>query len=936
MIKSLPLKCKRKVLGHNNMKTKTIFWLSLAITAISVSLVGCRSSHTSKTSSSSSEESVESSDSNGGKKSSSGNSSHNGKFEADFSTKQEAFDNANEVTEHICEEGMILLKNRNYALPLNARAKVSVFGKNSVNLVYGGSGSAAPSGGERKTIFDSLDSEDIIYNQALKEFYESSSSGSGRSNYPEYSNGDGIQTLRTGETPISDYPAKVENSYSDYSDAAIVVLSRVAGENWDLPRVAYDNPDRHYLELDNNERDLLRHIGESNKFSKIVILINSSNYIDLGFLEERTSPSEYNDFGKYVDACIVIGSPGANGIMALGKILSGKVNPSGRTVDTIYTHYYLDPTWQNFGGNFTNNGDAYIKENGRASGYYSVEYEENIYLGYRYYETCGDIDGEAWYNDNVVYPFGYGLSYTTFDQEIVNVSTLVSSPLYAYELFDVQIRVENTGFVAGKQVVQLYAEAPYFYGIEKPYKVLVGFAKTKVLAPLETEVLTITVNPYDFASFDSQDKNFNGFMGYELEAGTYIFHAGTDAHHDFATFEKTLVNDEIFYRDPYTNETVVPLFQETTDHMEQGQNMSRMNMSETFPISITDEERTVSDNFINMLKVKETNNDEEYTIMPTTGASNGLSLKDLAYRDYEDPIWEDFIDQFTFEEMLKLFNEGCYSTARIERLGIPKTTSADGPAGLVSFLGNLEVYGTCYYCSECLVAQTYNLELAYKEGKAIGNECLIGNEKGDGRPYTNWYAPRVNLHRSPFSGRNTESYSEDPFLTGKFAAQVINGVQEKGVNAVVKNFALNEQETHRADNGIATWCDEQAMRELYLKPFEYAVKEGGARGVMSSFNRVGYEWAGGSYRLLTLILRNEWGFRGFVTSDFNTSSYMDAKQMLYAGGDLNLCGSEACKLITDTKAGASVSTSNPKDVMLLRRATKNICYALANSNIAEF
>ena len=860
-------------------------------------------------------------------------------FEQDFNTKQEAFDNANNVVKEICEEGMVLLKNKDEALPLTEnKPHVSVFGKNSVKLVYGGSGSAAPGDGERKTIFDSLTAAGIEYNKDLKSFYESKASGSGRSANPAMEHGD-IATLKTGETPYDSYTDAVKNSYSDYGDAAIVVFSRIAGENWDLPRVAEDNPNRHYLELDNNERELLRKLGESNQFKRIVILMNGSNYIDLGFLEERTNPTDYNDFGKYVDSAIVIGSPGANGIMALGEILAGKVTPSGHTVDTVYTRYNEDPTWQNFGGNFTKGGDAYLKAaDGNKTGYFLVEYEENIYSGYRYYETAdfeaknGRYDGFD-YDKSVVYPFGHGLSYTTFEESIVNVTSLQTSPLKATEKFEVSIKVKNTGNkYSGKDVVQLYVTAPYSAnGIEKAHKVLVGFAKTKLLEPGKEDTVKITVDPYDFASFDSRDKNSNSFKGWELEKGEYIFHVAKDAHHDIATFVKTLAEDYKFEKDPITGYEVKPLFDEVTAHMDKGQNMSRNDMKGTFPVTITDDERKVDNAFLKTLRVKNTNNTEEYTEMPITNAEITVDFKSLAGKEYDDPLWEEFLNQMTFDEMLKLFNEGCYSTVDIGRLGIPKTTSADGPTGMVAFLGDPSVYGCCYYCSECLLAQTYNIDLAAKQGNAIGNECLIGNEKGDGMGYPGWYAPGVNIHRSPFSGRNTEYYSEDPFLNGKFAAQVIKSVQEKGVYANVKHYALNDQETNRSANGIATWCDEQAMREIYLKPFEFAVKEGKTHGLMTSFNRIGVEWAGGSYRLVTTILRNEWGFRGSVICDFHTDSYMDSRQMLYAGGDLNLCSTEDCKLRTDDRYGAPISASDIKDVSLLRKSAHNNLYAIANS-----
>ena len=852
-------------------------------------------------------------------------------FEQDFATKEEAFENGNAVTKEICEEGMVLLKNADDTLPLQQNAKVSVFGKNSVNLVYGGSGSAAPGDGERATIFDSLEEAGFEYNPTLKSFYEGSSSGSGRSKNPSMDSG-GASTLKTGETPISSYGANITSSYNDYKDAAIVVFSRIAGEDWDLPRKADDNPDRHYLELDNNERDLLRHIANSG-FKKIIVLMNGSNYIDLGFLEERTNATDYNDFGKNVGAAIVIGSPGANGIMALGEILSGAVNPSGHTVDTVYTNYKNDPTWQNFGDNIKANGNHYLNQDGSDANQFYVEYEENIYMGYRYYETRGHLEGEEWYKSNVVYPFGYGLSYTEFEQELVSTSAL-TSPLKANQEFEVEIKVKNVGEKAGKQVVQLYAETPYTNGgIEKAYKVLVGFAKTKQLNPGASDTVKITVNPYDFASFDNHDKNGNDFRGYELEAGDYIFHAGTDAHNDFGTFTKALNTGYSFVNDPVNETKVEPLFDEVTNHMTES--LSRANFAGTFPHMPTDDERKVTSEFLALLTNKDSTNDESYTEIPAMGEDNGVVFKDLVGLEYDDELWDEFLDQMTFDQMLRLFNEGCYQTADIEDLDIPQTVSADGPTGLVNFMSataEASVYGCCYYQSECLLAQSYNIELAAKQANAIGNECLIGDES-TGLAYPGWYAPGVNLHRSPFSGRNTEYYSEDPFLNGKFAATVIKGVQEKGVYANVKHFALNDQETNRG--GVATWCDEQAIRELYLKPFEFAVKEGGSRGLMTSFNRIGTEWTGGSYRLVTKILRKEWGFVGTVICDFNTfdKKFMDSKQMLYAGGDINLAGDKKCMLQKSNVYGTPyVTANNAKDVNLLRRSAHNNLYAIVNSN----
>lgn len=871
-----------------------------------------------------------------------------------YLTKEQAYNNGNAVTQEICEEGMILLKNEGNALPLKANAKVSVFGKNSTNfertvdgkkktigLVYGGSGSAAPQDGERKTIYDSLTAAGFSYNETLKSFYEKN--GEGRSDNPSMADAiGGIPALKTGELSPDSFTAEVKSSLGQYKDAALIVLSRIAGEEWDLPRQAADNPDRHYLELDNNERALLQYVVDQG-FEHVVLLLNGSNYIDVGFLKESTGGADYTAYGSKIDAVINIGSPGGFGIMALGKILSGAVNPSGHTVDLVYTQYDQDPTWQNFGGNL-GISDAY-----KGTPYSFVEYEENIYFGYRYYETRDYVnnDAGAWYNEHVVYPFGFGLSYTTFNEEVVNTAALEAAPLNANETFDVEVKVKNTGLVAGKDVVQLYVTTPYKNGgIEKVYKALVGFAKTDLLQPGTEQVVKITVDPYNFASFDSQDKNSNSFKGWELDDGNYIFHAAKDSHTDFGTFTKNLASPARFEKDPVTDTKVEPLFPEVTEHMADSkrQKLSRTDFAGTMPKMITEEERTIPQEIINAIRsVDITNTEEKAESMPKTNAGVSISLKELVGAPYDDGLWDQFLDQMTFDEMLKLFNDGCYQTADIERLGIPRTISSDGPTGLVCFLSNMidiggisqpEVYGTAYYCSECLVAQTYNLELAKKEANAIGDEGYVGNERGDGLTYPGWYAPAVNLHRSPFSGRNTEYYSEDPFISGKMAAEVVKGVQEKGMYANVKHFALNDQETHR--NGICTWCDEQAIRELYLRPFETAVKEGKTLGIMSSFNRIGTEWTGGSYRLLTKILRNEWGFQGSVICDYHTTDYMDSKQMLYAGGDLNLCSTDAQWLQTsDIYDTPYVSKSNATDVMMLRRSAHNNLYAIVNSSAMD-
>ena len=864
-------------------------------------------------------------------------------YTPDFADKDAALENGNQITQRICEEGMVLLKNEGNALPLAQGAKVTVFGKNSVNLVYGGSGSAAPTQTvPLKTIYDSLSEAGFDCNPAMKPFYENKAkSGDGRSANPKMEHGEGIPLLKTGETAVDKYTSDITDTYANYKDAAIVVFSRIAGENWDLPRVAADNDpgeNRHYLELDKNERALLQHICAQD-FEHVIVLFNGSNNIDMAFLKVPTDPC----YNAKIDAAMLIGSPGATGIMALGRILNGSVNPSGHLTDTIYTHYSEDPTWQNFGDNGTHAddssyGDAYIVD-GEMKPYFSVAYEEGIYLGYRYYETrYAEMEkvsagtGEAWYNEHVLYPFGFGLSYTTFEQEITNKAALEAAALNANEDFTIDIKVKNTGTKAGKQVVQVYASAPYTAGeIEKAHKVLVGFAKTDVLEPTAEQTVQVKVTPYDFASFDSEDANENEFKGYELEQGNYTFYVGSDAHTNDDSLVKNLAADARFENDPVTNTKVEPVFyknvKDEVNYLNKflQENLTRQDFEASFPVMPTEEDRTVDQKFINRLSKTTSDNPNEYTEKPRMGANHGIHLDDMTGLEYDDEKWDDFLDQLKFNDMLNLFNKGMYATAKVSKVGAPKTLSCDGPTGLVAFMGTPEVYGTCYYCSECLVAQTYNIELAGKQGNAVGNEALFGDQRANGShlPYTGWYSPGVNLHRSPFSGRNTEYYSEDPFISGKMAAVVIREAQAKGVYTTVKHFALNEQETHRSDNGQSYWVREQAIRELYLKPFEIAIKEGKSKGLMTSFTRVGLRWCGGSYPLVTTVLREEWGFKGLVICDFHTDAYMDSKQMVYAGGDLNLTGTAYWK---------TAKSNEVEDVVMLRRASHNILYALANSN----
>ena len=869
-------------------------------------------------------------------------------------TKEDAKAYGDEVTLQACEEGFVLLKNED-ALPLKeSETKVSVFGKNSVNMAYGGSGSGGAVGLKPKTIFDSLEAAGIKYNPELVEFYNNNDkSGEGRDkNNSDLDSGSNVELKESfvGETPISSYDDALWDSCEEYKDAAFIVITRIGGEGADLPRTEND----HVLKLRQNEKDLISAVKEHG-FEKVILVLNTASAMEVKDAQD----------GDEVDGILWIGYTGENGMMAFGEIVTGTVNPSGRTVDTYAADYTKDPTWNNFGAALGApssgvTGDAYFNKAGRGvvdSNVYFVDYEESVYVGYRYYETAyaeaeaGNYSGFD-YDEAVVYPFGYGLSYTEFEWELENADE-IPEELERDSAVTFKVKVTNTGDTAGKDVVQVYVTPPYTAGgIEKSAKVLVGFAKTSLLEKGESETVEITVDsPYTFASYDCY--GLSGTKGYIAEKGDYIFTISADAHNakDMKDAQITAsISDDIVYdTDPTTGVTVENLY---TDNEDETQNvdwqlqsqLSRSDFEGTWPEVRPEELKEIADgsvyteDFIKKMTSTEPspNRPETEDTMPVTGQDNGIMLSQLVGVEYDNELWDQFMDQLTTDQMTTLVNEGAFHTEVIADYGIPATLSSDGPAGWVNFMpGYAESFSGCTtYCCETVLSSTWNVDCLEAMGNAIGNEGIIGNTENGGLPYSSWYAPGLNIHRTPFGGRNCEYYSEDPFLSGKMTAAVIKAAADKGVYCTLKHFALNEQETHRASNGVLTFTTEQAMREIYLKGFEIAIKDCLAygeesehimpMGIMSSFNRIGTRWAGGDYRLLTQILRNEWGFKGSVISDFNTCNHMVEKDMFYAGGDLNL-----------QFAGQMVwkpDSTNASDVTVLRNAAKNVLYSVANSN----
>lgn len=849
--------------------------------------------------------------------------------------KAEAFANAQEVNLKLAEEGFVLLKNENAALPMNKGARISVFSKNSVNLSYGGSGSGGFDTSNNKNLYESLNDAGFVTNPTLKSFYESSQSGPVRTaNSSDLDNGDN-QKIATAETPQSKYTDAVKNSYADYSDAALVVITRIGGEGFDLPRYQGDSegavsPDSHYLELDQNEIDLLTAVTDGT-FKRVVVVFNTPSSFEATFLKD----SAYAAFADKIDAAVWIGFTGSNGITALGEILNGDVNPSGRLVDTWAADFTKNPSFVNFGtGCLPDTTDKY--DGGM---YYSVDYEEGIYVGYRYYETRGETDGEDWYNANVVYPFGYGLSYTTFNWTVGDAS---ASEIELGTTITVPVTVKNTGSVAGKDVVQLYASAPYTLGgIEKAHKVLVGFAKTKLLQPGESETVTVSFDPYSASSYDYRDANSNGFSGYELEAGEYTLYVSRNAHESEKAIALNLAADVQIGTDPTTDSEVVNRYTDSEDFLDSDWQLdamlSRADWEGTWPTPQTAQQHAGTDRLYEEIRSEEHNNptdfdSEEY---PWFGEEPTLTLRDLlpsaeaeGYEpvvSYDDERWEELMMGCDEEEMIALINNGAYHTLAMESVGLPATIHGDGPSGFTCFMSKEQVNGTCQYVSEPVMASTWNINLMNELGEAIGEEGTIG-DKATGQPYSSIYAPGVNIHRSPFGGRCSEYFSEDPFISGMMGAAEVQGIQSRGVLPTVKHFVANEQETHRSIGGDLSWLSEQALREIYLKPFEYTVKLGETRGIMTSFNRIGTRWTGGDYRLLTEILRNEWGFNGLVICDFNTiPQYMIPRMMFYAGGSLDLATQQSA-MWTDC------DTSDAGDAIVLMRAVKDVMYALVNSN----
>jgi len=857
-------------------------------------------------------------------------------YTSDYADIDEVDAAAKSLVADIADGGVVLAKNEAGALPLAASSRVTMLGRAAADPVFGGAGSGSVDTRTAVTARVGLENAGFEINDQVFAAIEGYADENKRSSI--VMDNPGESTYYIGEMPVGDYEAQ-SSSFADFSDAAVVFIGRPGGEGGDLTQDMTDwdanaEPGQHQLELNKDERDLIS-LAEAN-FDTVVVVVNASTTIEMGALQQDSK----------IDAILLAGSPGATGFNAVGSVLTGEVNPSGRTADLWAADFTADPTFVNFGNFVYDNLEVSYPvstlEKATSNATVTseapfVNYAEGIYVGYRYYETAA-AENFIDYDEAVVYPFGYGLSYTDFSWEIV------SSEAGAVDgTVSVTIKVTNTGDVAGKDVVELYYTAPYTAGgIEKSEVVLGGFDKTGVIEPGASETVTIDLAVEDMASYDYLN---NG--AYVLEAGDYTISVRTDSHTVAPGTEPityTVDSDVVYSGDNHRASDLSEVTNQFDDvsaqfsaTAEEGKvlSMSRADFAGTFPTAPTPDLYVASDAVAAAFapwdhKAAATAFEGD---KPVTGERSDLALIDMRGLEKDDPKWGELLDSLSVGSMKDLLLNGAYQTAAIASIAKPQTLEPDGPAGFSSFI-NSSINGVAYP-SEYLIAQTWDVDLAAAMGRMLGNEAL---QKG----INGWYAPAVNLHRSPFGGRNFEYYSEDPLLSGSLAVAVANAAGEKGVFTMLKHFALNEQETNRVNNGVATFATEQTIRELYLKPFEIAVKgismdvqylsddagtistaAIGAPGIMSSFNRIGATWSGGSAALMTNVLRNEWGFQGFAISDFNLYSYMNPNQGISAGTDLTL---------TFQPSKSFADSSSAKAVTDIRHATHDILFAVANSN----
>ena len=818
----------------------------------------------------------------------------------------ETNEEAAEVAEEIMEDGIVLLKNESL-LPLNETKKLNIFGWESINPAYGGAGS-----GGINDLYDivslnqGIENTGFSINQELVDFYNNYGADN-----PEMSIQKQSWTLP--EPPVDTYSDELIKSAKEYSDVAVVVLSRKAGEGhndipMDVRKAAYDNnsdeyddfPEgEHYLQLSQTERDMVDMVCSN--FDNVIVVYNGANQFELGFADE------------YPQIKSVVWCPGTGnvGFNALGKVFSGEVNPSGKTPDTFIYDMTTAPWWNNAEKTeYTNLADLAVEgmNAGTAQVYAPAftNYVEGIYVGYKYYETAAQ-EGAIDYDKTVQYPFGYGLSYTEFEQKMGELEEKDGQ-------ISVDVEVTNTGDVAGKDVVEVYYEPPYTNGgIEKSSANLIEFAKTDLLQPGESQTVTVTFSIEDMASYDE-----NHAKAYVLEKGDYAISINSDSH--TVLDQKTYTADkDVVYKgenkrasDDTAATNVFEDAKGDITYLSRADHFANYEEATAAPASAELGEPYVSEYHLNSNFDKTTYlNDED--VMPTTGADNGLTLADMRDADYDDPRWEKLLDQLTVDEMANMIAMAGYQTAAMDSVGKVATLDFDGPAAINN---NFTGVGSIGFPIEVVVASTWNKELAQAWGECMGK---ISQEMGA----EGWYAPGMNTHRTAFGARNYEYFSEDGVLAGNMGAKAVEGARKYGVYSYIKHFALYEGNAKM----VSVWSNEQAIREIYLKPFEISVKQGGANAVMVSWSFLGDKWTGESSNLMNTVLRDEWGFRGMALTDFfrnNGHGFMNADAALANGVDVML----------STFNGEENNVANPEhptSVLQMRNACKNVMYTVVSS-----
>lgn len=842
-------------------------------------------------------------------------------FTSDYASDDEREQALADMGTTILREGVTLLKNENGTLPLEATSKISVFGQDSVDSVYGGGGAGSIDTSKAQSLMDAFEQAGFDVNPTLTEFY---TTGAGKDYRKTSTDAYGKGTFAVNEVPASAYTDDVEKSFASYNDAAIVVIGRSGSESQDLPTDKLASGYT-YLQLDDDERAMLK--MASDNFDKVVVLLNTQNPMELADLEDDS-----------IDAVMWIGSLGQTGAGGVAEALNGTVNPSGHLPDTYAYDLKSAPSSANFGSYAIVNGTDRF-----TSSY--MAYAEGIYVGYRYYETRYEdvvLGNEARsnydYTKQVAYPFGYGLSYTDFTWSDYSMKKADGG-------FDISVKVTNTGKTAGKDVVQLYMQSPYTdydkaNGIEKASVELVGYAKTDTLKAGASETVTVHVDQESMKTYDSA-----GEGTYIMDAGDYYLAAGTDAHNalnnilaakgkttadgmtengNAALAAKHTVHSQdntTYAKSAATDEKISNQFDDVdlTTYDNSFTYLSRSDWTGSWPATYADGKWTASQKFLDALTIDTAQSEPEQK--PTTDTDNPsygkLNASMLMDTDYADESWSALIGQMSVKELDQLVRIGGYATKSVSSTQLPATTDKDGPAGISSTLvGGESGMG---YPSEIVIAATWNSDLAESFGKAIGEDSLA-------LKVAVWYGTACNIHRNPYGGRAFEYFSEDSYLSGAMCAKVVAGAGSKGVVSTVKHFALNDQETNRM--GGAIFANEQTIRQLYLRPFEMSVRDGGATAMMASMNRIGSRWTGGHKGLMTNTLRGEWGFNGFVVTDqasYSVFAYEDLREGLEAGTDLWLNTDAGLWKLPDDDMTDGVIAN-------MQRAAHNISYAISRSN----